>query len=58
MAAEPIITYDEFCDDPFCQKCNRSMDLNEGCDWPEDPRLWLCSSCIYDFAESLLPLLN
>lgn len=21
------------------------MSLNEGCEWDEDPRLWLCGSC-------------
>ena len=34
------------------------MSLNPECEWPEDPRLWLCNSCTTDLAESLLPVLT
>lgn len=42
---EPELTYEEFCDSPMCQRCNTFMDLNPGCDWPEDRRLWICDHC-------------
>jgi hypothetical protein len=49
------LSFEEFCADPMCQKCNTSMSLNPECEWPEDPRLWLCMSCMTDLAELLLP---
>lgn len=46
--------YAEFCDDPVCRGCGSALSLNEGCEWPEDPRLWLCASCMHSLAENLL----
>lgn len=46
--------YEQFCENPECRECSAPMRLNEDCEWPEDERLWLCSSCISEFAEKLL----
>lgn len=32
--------------DSSCLLCNTLMGLNEGSEWPDDPRLLLCESCL------------
>lgn len=39
------LTYEEFCENPTCQKCHCSLFLIQGCEWPEEPAGWLCGSC-------------
>ena len=47
-------TYEEFLDDPHCRECNESMELIDGCEWPEDPELWRCAGCVSLLAGRLL----
>jgi len=44
----------EWAEYPSCTKCNAPLVLNEGCEWPDDPRLRLCSSCMSCALEELL----
>jgi len=46
--------YEQFCENPECRECGAPMRLNGDCEWPEDERLWLCSSCMSEFSEKLL----
>jgi len=46
---------EQFLDSPTCQRCHCTIGLNDGCEWPDDHRLLLCGSCVYKFAEELLP---
>ncbi len=51
------LTYEEFCKNPQCQRCHDSMRLNDGCEWPEDRRLWICGNCASDgMSEALKEL--
>ena len=46
--------YEEFCDNPACVECHVSMELHDGCEWPEDERLWRCDGCMAALASKLL----
>lgn len=50
--------YEEFCADPSCRDCGSALELCDGCEWPEDPRLWLCTSCVTSLAAKLLATLD
>jgi len=50
--------YEDFCYDPYCKRCNVPMQLNDGCEWPKDPRLWLCGSCASNRLEETLASLT
>lgn len=39
---------------PECRRCFVSMSLNEGCEWPDDDRALLCSSCAVRTLEGFL----
>lgn len=54
MNPEDQNAYEEFCADPYCVECGQSMDLHDGCEWPEDARLWRCDGCVSSLATKLL----
>lgn len=37
---------EEWLEAPTCIKCFVSMDLNEGCEWPDDNRALMCAACL------------
>jgi hypothetical protein len=37
-----------------CLLCKKTMSLDEGCEWPADPRLLLCWSCMSNVMGELL----
>ena len=40
-------------EDHACRKCHVSMNLRDGCEWPDDPYLMLCGSCAIAEVERL-----
>jgi hypothetical protein len=46
-------------DDPLnCSRCHATTSVAAGCEMPEDPRLQVCHSCVYDVAEEALARLD
>lgn len=44
--------------DSSCLLCHATMGLNFGCEWPDDPRLRLCWSCMSELCAELIAKLE
>ena len=44
--------------DSSCLLCHAPMSLDFGCDWPDDPRMLLCWSCMSNVCAELLAMLE
>lgn len=44
--------------DSSCLLCHATMGLDDGCEWPDDPRLLLCWSCMSNVMGELLAMME